>query len=229
MFDLDHQRPAAHPVSDNCTSGSASTSASSLRAPTRGMRRNRPSTGETNIKPAETNSATSTPAASVQPDPSPSFPKAMPPDIAAWNAASERPATQRAARKLHADIEQRHRQHPGCARHHQRGGGDDRLVAYRDRGDRTAHRQRAGAHRRFAGHALANFRDVERADHRAHAEGAEHDAVGLRAAIQEIARHQRHQRRDRAAEDASDQRARQHDADRGCSWKCSARRRQWRG
>ncbi len=46
--------------------------------------------------PAETSSAVSTPAASVS-RPQPQLPIAMPPAIEAWNAASERPATQRGA------------------------------------------------------------------------------------------------------------------------------------
>jgi hypothetical protein len=63
--------------------------------------------------------------------------------------------------------------------------------------------------------ALAHLGDVERADHRAHAEGAEHDAIGLRAAMQKIARDQRHQRRYRTADQAGHECACQHDLDRG--------------
>ena len=138
---------------------------------------------------------------------------------AAGNRGLER--GQRAARdpawrgQLHADIEQCHRQHPHRSRQHQRRRGQHRLVADRDHGNRKTHGDRADAYRGFTAQSLAHLGDVERADHRAHAEGAEHDAIGLRAAMQQVARHQRHQRRYRAAGDAGHQRARQHDADRG--------------
>jgi hypothetical protein len=67
------------------------------------------------------------------------------------------------------------------------------------------------AHRDFAGQPLADFGDIERAEHGTHAESPQHDAVGLGAAMQQVACHQRHQGRYRTARDAGDQRARQHD------------------
>ena len=55
-----------------------------------------PSSGETNIAAPDISNAISTPTRSVR-WPQPQLPSAMPPAIAAWNAASERPATQRGA------------------------------------------------------------------------------------------------------------------------------------
>src|ERR1700744_3172262 len=104
----------------------------------------------------------------------------MPPAIAAWNAASERPATQRGAESWTPILN-----------------------------SATASIQTAPATTSAAavktgsrGPALADLGDVERADHRTHAEGPEHDAVGLRPAMQQVARHQRHQGRYRTAVNA---------------------------
>ncbi len=83
-------------MSCSCTSGSASTSASSLRAPTRGIGSTTPISDEASISAAEQSSAVSTPASIGEMAPAPA-PIAMPPAIEAWNAASERPATQRGA------------------------------------------------------------------------------------------------------------------------------------
>ena len=58
-------------------------------------------------------------------------------------------------RQLHADVEQRDRQHPHRSRDHQRRGGEHRLVADRDRRDGDAHDHRACPHRGFAAQSFA--------------------------------------------------------------------------
>ena len=139
----------------------------------------------------------------------------MPPAIEAWNAASARPATQRGADSctpmLNSAIAIIHTAPPITSAAAVTTGE----LAERDHGDRHRHHRGAAAHRGLGAEPLAHLADAERAEHRAHAEGAEHQPVGLRAAAQQVARHQRHQRQHRAAGDAGDQRADQHDADRG--------------
>ena len=138
----------------------------------------------------------------------------MPPAIAAWNAASERPATQRGAESCTPIL------NSATASIHTAPASTS-AIAVRMALVLSATAAIAPAidivQARTAASPLnspADRADVQRADHGAHAEGAQHDAVGLRAAMQEVARDQRHQRRDRAADDAGDQRTGQHDPDR---------------
>ncbi len=124
----------------------------------------------------------------------------MPPAIEAWNAASERPATQRGAESCTPML------NSATASIHT-APASTRAIAVR-----TAFVLRATA-------AIAPAIDIAQARTAASPlmrrrtspilsapitapmpKAPEHDAVGLRAAMQQVARDQRHQRRDRAAD-----------------------------
>lgn len=87
---------AAPVVSGSRTLGSASMSASSPRSVMAGMRSQRPSSGKSSISPAETSSVMSIATAPVR-RPQPQLPTARPPENAAYQAATDWPATQRGA------------------------------------------------------------------------------------------------------------------------------------
>ena len=74
----------------------------------------------------------------------------MPPAIEAWNAASERPATQRGADSCTPMLNSATASIQHRAGDHQRRRGQHRLPAQRHRRDGARHRQRAGADRGLA-------------------------------------------------------------------------------
>ena len=98
--------------------------------------------------------------------------------------------------ELNADIEQRDRCRPGGAREDERASSQYWPAAYRDNGDTNAHDDHAQTDRTFVSQTSAKRRNIERSYHCTHAKRAQHDAVGLSAAMQEVARDDWHQCRD---------------------------------
>ena len=177
----------------------------------RGIVSQKPISGEASITPPEIRRVSLTPAL-LATRPQPQLPSATPPAIDAWKAASARPATQRGAdsctpmlNSAIASIQTA----PATTSASAVSTGQ-RLSAVTMMA--TPMMKRADAHRELGFELPPHGRDVQRADHRAEAERAEHDAVEARAAAEQVAREQRHQRRRGAADDAEQQRARQHRA-----------------
>ncbi|MCY1292764.1 hypothetical protein D9M70_420040 [compost metagenome] len=118
-------------------------------------------------------------------------------------------------RELHGRVEQRQRQHPAGAGDEQHETAEPRIGAPgRDRGagGKTCE---GDAHDRLARQLLPQSRAEQRPADRAETEGAEHQAVGERPALNEVASDERQECEDRACRKTEEKTAQQNLADVG--------------
>ena len=192
-------------VSERRTSGSARTSRDSSFGPlTVGIRIHKPSTGDTNKVAPEMSSAPSTPMAFAV-LPHAQLPSAIPPRYGRLIGRQRTTGDPARSGELNADIEHRDRSRPGGACEDERASGQNWRAADRDNSDTDAHDDHAQSDRNFVSQTPPKRGDIERSYHRAHAKRPQHDAVCLRAAMQEVARDNRHERRDRSAGNSGNQ------------------------